>query len=620
MTSYISMFMINPSHVPKYTTLHHNSSQHHVSAVKEQSKPDTTDSLLLNDSEINSPPSNTDILNVIKKVPSLDYSSTTAPHIIITDTVNNSSNQLYGVSNNLSKDDRLHPVTNDHVISKSHGMSSSKLGVAIKGINSLSTLSQHTAANSRSYSSMTYSNMTFPNIESEQSYIAGVVKGYERGLKLSQIALNSRHSIEEEVNVEHEHGNLRSDNCEAICVKSKPSSTDHGSSVDIKPIVISASYKDRLERMLLKHRGKLQDNDNVKHTAHTHELLKNNPKFKINLSHVMDRKYRETLGKKKKNSLELMDPEQRLGLLPAFHDESFRRGLEGMIRNIFREELKLPLISPVNSLPSSSEKDSVIDLGQIVALTGDIKDMVAYWKTHSSSSVGSKKEESAGGNEELSESKTETFRVGESVISGSNEASEQEMLSDNMHTCNSNVGSIISDAAHEPGSTVYDMLSEPRTMKTEETKHTFQYRSNVLQNLEVGQVTHLATQRGDLVTYDIICLTTPGIVVEQCWLYWKVVAVVALSSVERDGRVNVGDIVFEIDGQSLRGMDKITVRNLLSTYHNGKVLRITLLKASHKPDVPKRLLTKRSIARFCSKSEFILDDEIRYSSRFKSLC
>jgi len=54
----------------------------------------------------------------------------------------------------------------------------------------------------------------------------------------------------------------------------------------------------------------------------------------------------------------------------------------------------------------------------------------------------------------------------------------------------------------------------------------------------------------------------PGIVVEECWLYWRVTAILTYGSIECDGRVSVGDVVFAVNGLSVRGTTKGKIRQL----------------------------------------------------------
>ena len=653
---------------------------------------------------------------------------------------------------------------------------------------------------------------------SSGSYVAGMLKGYERGIRLSETVLNGKMISQSDIisldgkcvdqptyqiplttganlhiqscnngyeelmiakqvnematNIKQKNEAILKDNAahlgnkpdeKHMCnnrevsqseVLENESNAIHElkSSTKIKPssdtivsntvsVLKSGSFTNKLEKLILtKHSTNLRDKGKV--TANTHELLLNNPKFNTALTNVMERKHRDSIVQNTKltrNSLAEMKPEDRSDMLSVFHDDKFKLGLAELIRDIFKEESYAASLTgvPSNFTSSCSDRESV-DLGGIIAISSDIKDMVTYWKTHSLASLLSKKDEEEEGGikeseaqehrgrhddiqEEIQNSLTQTFNVNDSAQHNtavtaavtevidikrdlvknhptndmivnteltvntnmssqnvlesssdmtSNTSSSSDMVSSEM-VSSEMVSSIVSShgsvresqqtfktsnksrtkpdvirTLSEPDIVPPQILSEANTLNTSYMYNMSKpdnytsyisefsdnmitlpsilplspkYRSDILEKLEVGQITNLATSRGCLVTFDIVCMTSPGIVVEQCWLYWKIVAIVALSSVERDGRLYVGDIVFDIDGQSIRGADKLAVRDILSTYQGGKVMRITVLKASRKPDTRKRLLTKRSIARFSSKSHFIADDEIKYSSRFKTL-
>lgn len=438
-------------------------------------------------------------------------------------------------------------------------------------------------------------------------------------------------------------------------------------------IVRSKSTREMLDRCLMRQESHLKKKAKVgsARSAKMHCMLQNNTKFRDSLSDIMERKRCESLSVTPEKSYTLMEPVERAELSPHFHDPSFHGKLEDMVKNMMLEKsehrpnntMQLSAISAVS--PAQSDQTS-INLGKILALSDDIKDMVDYWRTHSLVSLNSRSERSAEHSQEnvqeisqeiipipveskkssmpdmpdmpympdLKTTGSEQFVLEERTDKKSDESSvslDNMKFGETLDAIESEYASTYFNSTTRSTECMTSIEGSMTTIPTSLSDFTediinknkpdqcSENRSVVLTNLDVGQVTKMATSAGNLVTYDIVCMTTPGLIVEKSWLYWKVVAIVALSSVERDGRVRVGDILFEIDGQSLRGVDKNVVRQILNTFHSGKVLHLTLLKRSHKPDnTGKRLLTTRSIARFGSKCQFLLDDEIRYSTRFKS--
>ena len=97
--------------------------------------------------------------------------------------------------------------------------------------------------------------------------------------------------------------------------------------------------------------------------------------------------------------------------------------------------------------------------------------------------------------------------------------------------------------------------------------------------------------------YDIECTTIPGISLEKCWLYWKITDISTDSCIHKDGRLHPGDIIFDINGENLRSLRKYEVYKLLNNYTNGRVMRITVLKS---PD-PYVLDTRSSIEKVLSE-------------------
>eukprot|EP00116_Pleurobrachia_bachei_P005569 sb/3465831/ len=81
-----------------------------------------------------------------------------------------------------------------------------------------------------------------------------------------------------------------------------------------------------------------------------------------------------------------------------------------------------------------------------------------------------------------------------------------------------------------------------------------------------------------LKTLEIPCVTQPGIIVTPAWKYWRVSAIVPLSPA--DGRVEKGDVIYQIGGKSVRGWSRGEVRAALGWYHSGRILKLTVAKCA----------------------------------------
>lgn len=410
-----------------------------------------------------------------------------------------------------------------------------------------------------------------------------------------------------------------------ICATKK---SDTESSVDANGfpgIVSRLSARERLEAVLRRNDEQLAEKVRTGFAGPSkmHTILKNNPEFRNSLSDVLVRKHLDAVRKKQsgsddnRKSYTSMDSDEKKELLPYLYDGSFQKRLEGLIKKIVHTESSA-MAQPSTLSPDELEKlrerwgERGSCLGDIMEMSNDIRDMVNYWKTHSLASITTKTDgvSAPASNHEC---------IGTCISQCFQPVDTEDECQEN--SCHVNSGTESMATIEESDVTsVSSLVSEDSLRENGKLQNQTVYRSEILKGLNVGQVSRLATSAGNLVTYEIICLTTPGLVVEPCWLYWKVVSIVSLSSCERDGRVRIGDILFEINGQSLWGVDRVSLRNILNSFHSGKTLHLTLLKRSHKPDnTGKRILTTRSIARFNSKCQFILDDEIRYSAGFKSV-
>ena len=513
--------------------------------------------------------------------------------------------------------------------------------------------------------SRSWSDTSFSSRENEEAYVSGMLKGYERGMKISKTSLSDRTNSSSRL-VPKKDSALQVPDIDVEVVDESVNTVTDKDKLTHEPnenrgallfpgIVKRKSVRERLETCLLRNESRLQTKTKLgcARSAKMHALLENNTRFRDSLSHIMDRKHRESINMGIK-SFTAMEPSERADLLPHLQDPLFQEKLEGMVKNIikdksFYDQLPTMHLPQISAFPPVQSSQNSVDLGKILALSDDIKDMVEYWRTHSLISLNSangKKGESNEHTAETSPVESEVQSLEPSKVAGPeqvllegnssqttchrSDSSENENTGENVGTTESDDTSsnlncsfpstecMTSVEGSETSTTTMSDQTEQLSNQNESNERS-DHQSDLLKNLDVGQITKLATSAGNLVTYHIVCMTTPGVVVEKCWLYWKVVAIVALSSVERDGRVQVGDILFEIDGQSLRGMDKSAVTQILNTYKNGAILHLTVLKKSRKPDNHgKRLLRTRSIARFGSKCQFLLDDEIRYSSKFKS--
>ena len=481
--------------------------------------------------------------------------------------------------------------------------------------------------------SKSWSVTSFGSKESEEAYVSGMLKGYERGMKISGVAADQASSKtvpkrdscsqvpDVKIKLEEDHGERDK------VVTSQPEKNDHNGGALLFPkIVKSESYRDKLEKCLFRNESRLKMKAKLgcARSAKIHAVLLNNPGFLESLSQVMERKHRDSIDNTGAKSFTAMSHNERAHLLSELYNPVFQEKLESMIRTLIKDkslydQLPTMQLPPISAFPPACSDKESIDLGKILALSDDIQNMVEYWRTHSLLSLNSGYGNSGGCAERSSMAEpTKTVKLEQVTLEEKDDEHTDSMKSGEQSFDLNSHGSSETSIGGSETSTMTSVSDETEILLEEERSSP--QRSDILKHLEVGQITELATSSGNLVTYNIVCLTTPGLVVEKCWLYWKVVAIVALSSAERDGRVQVGDILFDIDGISLRGVDKNTVRQMLSSYHSGRIMHLNLLKRSHKPDnTGKRLLTTRSIARFGSKCQFLVDDEIRYSTRFKSV-
>ena len=481
--------------------------------------------------------------------------------------------------------------------------------------------------------SKSWSVTSFGSKESEEAYVSGMLKGYERGMKISSAPADQASSKtvpkrdscsqvpDVQIKIDEDHGDKGDE------VTSQPEKNDpSGGKLLFPGIVKSESYRDRLDKCLFRNESRLKMKAKLgcARSAKIHAALLNNPGFLESLSQVMERKHRDSIDNTGAKSFTAMSHNERADLLTELYNPVFQEKLESMIKNLIKDkslqdQLPTMQLPPISAFPPACSDKESIDLGKILALSDDIQNMVEYWRTHSLLSLNSGNVNSGGSAERNSIAEpTKTVELEQVTLEEKGEEHTDSMISGKQSSDLNSHGSSETSIGGSETSTMTS-VSEETEISSEEEEWSTPQRSDILKHLEVGQITKLATSSGNLVTYEIVCLTTPGLVVEKCWLYWKVVAIVALSSAERDGRVQVGDILFDIDGRSLRGVDKNAVRQMLSSYHSGRIMHLTLLKRSHKPDnTGKRLLATRSIARFASKCQFLVDDEIRYSTRFKS--
>jgi hypothetical protein len=647
---YMKMFMISPTTAPKYESLSLDTHHSHSSNSQIPIQPDSSGHLLSD-----RPQSPTQRPAQVRSNFDIDFRKDLTKRIL---------------RNSMEK---LHTEEKDITVSEpgEQALKNSKPSqLDIRTRKSLSSMAGLARTESRSLS-----NTSFTSHQSEEAYVSGMLKGYERGMKISQ-SLEKTNSNSADIPKKDSSAQVPDVEIapvdESMCTvaaslvkrestASSPNSysdeqtTSKGRVLLFPGIVKRKSYKDRLDQCLQRNGSNLRQKARIgcARSAKIHSLLAKNPNFKDSLSQIMNRKHRESIDMGIK-SYTALDPAERADLYKEKVD-SFKEKVESVVKNIMKDKsfyeqiptMHLPSISVYS--PAQSEQQS-IDLGKILALSDDIKDMVEYWRTHSLISLNSevsKRRERNAISEGTSTSALQSEAKSTDVTVKTDEVQviphlDIDDIRDNRPVSTEDMQILDNSDAVESDNTLSNMnssflstecmtsvegsvtstsLSDQTDISSNkgESNDFSEHRSNILKQLDVGLVTKLATSAGDLVTYDIVCMTTPGIIIEKCWLYWKVVAIVALSSVERDGRVQVGDILFEIDGQSLRGFDKSVVAAMLRGYQHGRLLHLTLLKRSIKPDnTGKRLLATRSIARFTSKCHFLVDDEIRYSSKFKS--